>query len=212
MYCNKKIMSVSDINKGLYLSMSIKFCLALCAVAIFGCEESSKSDVIDYRQHTTWRNHGGGPDQSKYVVQNEITKSNVKDLEVEWFYSTEDKSSYQFNPVIVDSVMYVLAKNSSLVALDAKSGEELWIHANLTGIARQRINYWESRDGKDKRLIFQMNNNLQAIDAQTGKSILSFGKDGLVSLKEGLNRDPNTLSRVQSPNPGAIFEDLIIMG
>src|SRR5690606_22103171 len=70
----------------------------------------------------------------------------------------------------------------------------------------------ESRDGKDKRLIFQMNNNLQAIDAQTGKSILSFGKDGLVSLKEGLNRDPNTLSRVQSPNPGAIFEDLIIMG
>jgi len=199
-------------NTGLYSSMTIKFCAILCAVTIFSCEDATKENETNDDQHTSWRNHGGGPDQSRYVVQNEITESNVKDLEVEWFYPTGDKNSYQFNPIIVDSVMYVLARNNSLVALNATTGKEIWIHANLTGIARRGINYWESKDGKDKRLIFQMNNNLQAIDADTGKSILSFGNDGLVSLKEGLNRNPNMLSRVQSPNPGAIFEDLIILG
>jgi quinoprotein glucose dehydrogenase len=57
-----------------------------------------------------------------------------------------------------------------------------------------------------------MNNHLQAIDAQTGKSILTFGKNGLVDLREGLGRDPETLSRAQSNTPGRIFEDLLLMG
>ncbi|OYX11825.1 MAG: quinoprotein glucose dehydrogenase, partial [Algoriphagus sp. 32-45-6] len=77
---------------------------------------------------------------------------------------------------------------------------------------RRGINYWESEDGTQQRLIFQMNGYLQAIDAVTGKSILTFGDQGKVDLREGLDRDPNSFARVQSGNPGAIFEDLIIMG
>ncbi len=80
-------------------------------------------------------------------------------------------------PIVVGTTMYVLAKNQSLVALDATTGKELWIHAGLRGIARRGINYWESPDGKDRRLIFQINNDLQAIDAATGKSILTFGNE-----------------------------------
>lgn len=164
------------------------------------------------RQHTTWTDYGGGPDQSKFVEYDQIQKSNVKELEVAWFYPSGDNNIYQFNPVIVDGVMYVLAKNNSLVALDADTGEEIWIHANLAGIARRGINYWESKDRKDRRLIFQMNNYLQAINAETGESILTFGENGLVDLREGLGRDPNTLVRAQSGTPGKIFEDLIILG
>ena len=108
--------------------------------------------------------------------------------------------------------MYVLAKNQSLVALDATTGKELWIHAGLRGIARRGINYWESPDGRERRLIFQINNNLQAIDAATGKSILTFGTNGLVDLREGLGRDPALVGRVQSGTPGKIFENLLLLG
>jgi len=163
-------------------------------------------------QHLTWMDYGGGPDQSKYVVLDEITKENVSDLEVAWFYPTGDQTGYQFNPIVANGVMYVLAKNNSLVALDATTGEEIWIHANLQGIARRGINYWESEDGSDRRLLFQINNYLQAIDAQTGQSILSFGENGLVDLKRGLDRDPETIARVQSATPGNVFENLLLLG
>src|SRR6185503_3929918 len=76
-----------------------------------------------------WPDYGGTPDQSKYVVTPDLTKSNVAKLAVAWIYPTDDERTYQFNPVIVDGVMYVLAKNSSLVAIDVKSRRELWIHA-----------------------------------------------------------------------------------
>ena len=42
----------------------------------------------------------------------------------------------------------------------------------------------------DRRLIFSANNILQAIDAQTGQAIPSFGIDGRVDLRVGLDRDP----------------------
>ena len=64
--------------------------------------------------------------------------------------------------------MYVLARNNSLVALDASTGREIWIHEGLQGIAPRGINYWESKDRSDRRLLFQMNSYLQAIDARTG--------------------------------------------
>src|SRR5918999_5866393 len=137
-----------------------------------------------------WKDYGGGPDSSKYVPYEQITRANVSQLQVAWTYPTSDTNAYQFNPIVVDNVMYVLAKNNSLVALDATTGREIWIHANLRGIARRGINYWESPDRSDRRLLFQMNNYLQAIDARTGKSILSFGTNGLVDLKDGLGRDP----------------------
>ena len=54
--------------------------------------------------------------------------------------------------------MYVLAKNSSLVALDAATGKEIWIHENLPGLTTRGITYWESKDRKDRRLIFAINN------------------------------------------------------
>src|SRR5690606_37628055 len=67
--------------------------------------------------------------------------------------------------------------------------------------------------GSQKRILFQVNNYLQAIDANTGESILTFGKDGLVDLKEGVSpRDPSSVGGTQSSTPGVVFEDLIIIG
>src|SRR5262245_61330198 len=124
--------------------------------------------------HAAWPDYGGAPDQSKFVVTKDITKKNVSRLQIEWMYPSGDERAYQFNPVIVDGVMYVLAKNSSLVAVDVVTRKELWIHANLRGITNRGINYWQSKDRKQRRLLFVMDDLLQAIDARTGKSIATF--------------------------------------
>lgn len=179
----------------------------LLAFIMSGCGNQIADD-----QHVTWTNYGGGADQSKYSKLDQIDKTNVSQLTVAWEYETGDNSVYQFNPIIVDTIMYVLAKNNSLVALHAATGEEIWIHANLNGIARRGINYWENKDRSDRRLIFQINDYLQQIDAVTGQSIRTFGNDGLVDLRVGLGRDPETIARAQSGTPGTIFENLIILG
>src|SRR5687767_6139371 len=93
---------------------------------------------------TEWSDYGGSPDQSKYAVTPDLTRKNVAKLEVAWSYPTNDERAYQFNPIIADGVMYVLAKNSSLVAIDVRTRKELWIHANLAGITNRGINYWRS--------------------------------------------------------------------
>ena len=164
------------------------------------------------QDYKTWKDYGGGPDSSHFVDLKQIDKSNVNQLETAWIYATGDDRSYVFNPIVVDNVMYVLARNSSLVALDAATGKEIWIHENLPGLATRGIAYWESKDRKDRRLIFTINNHLQEIDARTGKSILTFGNNGLVDLRQGLGRDPDTIVRIQPESPGRIFENLIMLG
>lgn len=182
--------------------------LLLVACVLPSCRMEPAAD----RFYETWEEYGGSPDNSKFVRLDQVTPANVGRLQMAWFYPTGDDDIYQFNPIVVDSTMYVLAKQQSLVALDAATGEEKWVHADLRGIARRGINYWESKDGQDRRLLFQMNDYLQAIDAETGASILTFGENGLVDLRQGLGRDPETISRVQSGTPGKVYEDLIILG
>ncbi|HEY8750167.1 MAG TPA: PQQ-binding-like beta-propeller repeat protein [Tepidisphaeraceae bacterium] len=166
----------------------------------------------DALRHKAWYQYGGDPDQSKYVDLKQITKSNVNQLQVAWNYPASNGTASMFNPIVIDGVMYLLGSDNSLTALDAATGREIWIHANLNGIIKRGINYWESKDRKDRRLIFCMNNTLQAIDATTGKSILSFGDHGSTNLREGLARDPASIGRIQSTTPGQIFENLIFLG
>lgn len=179
----------------------IIFSLAAC----ISCKTSSGD-------HTTWTHYGGTPDQSKFFNGSQITKENVSQLEVAWIYPSGDNLSYFFSPIIVDTTMYVMGKNFSLIAVNVVTGKEIWIHANLMGLTRRGINYWESKDKKDKRLIFTLNNTLQAIDAVTGKTITSFGNGGYVDLREGLDRDPSSIRRMQSMMPGVIYDDLVILG
>ena len=80
--------------------------------------------------------------------------------------------------MIVGNMMYALGRNSSLIALDATTGKEIWVHEGLRGITSRGINYWESKDHKDRRLIFSINSYLQEIDANTGLTVMSFGKNG----------------------------------
>jgi quinoprotein glucose dehydrogenase len=136
-------------------------------------------------------------------------------LQIAWSYPMGDDRKYSFNPVIVDELMYVLGKGNSIVALNASTGKEVWTYspgAATRIITNRGINYWESKDRSDRRLLFASNHALRAIDARTGKAIASFGEGGSVDLKQGLGRDPKAISLVQSTTPGRVFEDLLILG
>jgi len=175
------------------------------------CLGAGGASAVDAAVHRGWEQYGGGPDQSKFVEFTQLTKSNVNQLQIAWTYAAGD-GGYMFNPIVVDGVMYVLGRNESLVALDAATGRELWMRPNLSGIIRTGINYWQSQDARDRRLLLCRQNRLEALDARTGESITSFGTNGSVSLKEGLGRDPESIRRVQSTTPGQIFENLIVLG
>ncbi len=174
--------------------------------------------AADERNFTTWTGYLGGPDSSQYTSLKQVNKNTVKQLEVAWTFPA-GMGNFTFNPIIVNGVMYVLAKNAStIVALDAATGKEIWSH-QVTGPGRggangpanptpRGFNYWESKDKSDKRLIFAAGGYLHAINAKTGDVIQSFGDNGITDIKTGLDRD---IPRVNVNNPGHIFENIVII-
>jgi len=167
--------------------------------------------AADLRSFNTWNQYLGGADSSQYSSLSQINKSNVKQLTVAWSYPTGDNVQYLFNPLVVDGVMYVEAKNNSLVALDAVTGRELWAHAFQGPVTSRGMNYWESKDRADRRIFTTNAGFLTAIDARTGQTVLSFGDNGRTDLRTGLDRDLTDVPPIQTNNPGRIFEDILIM-
>jgi glucose dehydrogenase len=199
-------------------------CAVLILINVSPVQDSKSRDLRSFGQHgngevsdthSTWRAYGGAADGAQYSSLHQIDRSNVHKLKKVWSYQTGDGLPYAFNPLVVDSVMYVMARTNSIVALDASTGKEIWTHltrAKTKLITNRGIDYWESADRSERRLLFAVDNHLQAIDARTGLSIVDFGEGGSTDLREGLGRDPKTLTLVQSFNPGRIFEDLLILG
>jgi quinoprotein glucose dehydrogenase len=157
-----------------------------------------------------WTGYGSGPDNSRYFPSTQISRTNVTGLQVAWTYPFGDSGS---SPIVVRGVIYGRGRNGSLVAIDAATGRERWIHENMAGMTSRGMNYWESADGRDQRLIFAMNSLLQEVDAATGKSVMTFGANGVVDLHVGLDgRDPSSIGNIQSSIPGEVFENLVIVG
>ena len=154
-----------------------------------------------------WRDNLGGPDSSNYADLDQIKKSNVDELEVVWTYPYAVGG---FNPIVVDDVVYLHGRNGSLIALDASTGKEIWIHEGLGGMTSRGINFWQSEDGKDRRLLFSINSFLQAIDARTGLSIPTFGIDGTVDLRTDLLRGEKM--GWNNNSPGKVWKNLLILG
>ena len=161
----------------------------------------------DEKNGKWWHDNLAGPDSSNYVDLDQIKKSNVDEMEVAWTYPY---AAGGFNPIVVDDTVYVSGRNGALVALDASTGKEIWIHEGLNGMTSRGINYWQSDDGKERRLLFSINNFLQAIDARTGLSIPTFGLDGTVDLRSDLPRGEKM--GWNNNSPGKVWKNLLILG
>src|SRR6188472_1372556 len=182
------------------LATAILCAAGIAAVATVGAQPADR----------WWTGYGNGPDNSRYFASSQITRSNVTQLQAAWTYPFGDAGS---SPIVVRGVIYGRGRNGSLVAVDAATGRERWVRENMAGMTSRGMNYWESADGRDQRLIFAMNSLLQEVDAKTGKSIMSFGTNGVVDLRVGLDgRDPESIGNLQSSNPGEVFQNLVIVG
>jgi quinoprotein glucose dehydrogenase len=162
------------------------------------------------KPYTNWTDYGGAADSMQYSALKQINKTNVAKLELAWSYPVPDRrGNFGFNPVVVDGVMYVLGQNNAIVALEAVTGKQIWSHPVEGNIVSQRgINYWQSKDGSDRRLIFGNGSNLVEVNARTGVSINTFGDDGRVNMRVG---EPRPLGG-PSATPGRVFENMILVG
>jgi glucose dehydrogenase len=174
--------------------------------------QSASRTPFDYR---TWDQYLGGSDSSQYSSLDQINRNNVADLEVAWTFETGDYTPL-FNPIVVDGVMYVqsgreVSRGRDYVALNAATGEELWRFEIDGQVGTRGINYWESEDRSDRRLIFINGGAVSAIDAQTGDPITSFGDMGKVDIRTGMESERDPGRPLQNSHPGRVFEDLFIV-
>ena len=159
------------------------------------------------KPYTTWSAYGGGAHSSQYSALEQINKSNVSQLDVAWTYPVN--GTVIFNPLVIDGVMYLTPQNNTIAAVDAATGKEIWRKPQQGGIGARGMNYWESADRKDRRLLFLAGGHLTAISAETGDPIPTFGVNGRVDLRIALARQVN--NPLQTSNPGRIFENTMIV-
>src|ERR1044071_2217810 len=74
-----------------------------------------------------WPTVGNDAGGMKYSALTQITPANVSRLKQAWTYDTgAPATGYTATPIVIDNVMYLPVRNTTIVALKADSGTELW--------------------------------------------------------------------------------------
>ncbi len=189
-----------------------KYLSLISAAALFltGCQDVTTTNT-DFSRYTNWSSYLGGPDRNHYSTLSQITLENVTELKVAWSYSTPDSGQMQMNPIVVDTILYGVTAALRAVALDARTGSEIWIFGdslNQENSTSRGVSYWK-KDG-DERILFTQGANLFALNAKTGERISSFGESGKIDLHSGLPLNAKD-KFVVSNTPGTVYKDLIVM-
>jgi quinoprotein glucose dehydrogenase len=160
-----------------------------------------------------WPSYGGDNGSQKYLPLDQINASNVSRLETSWEWNSVDNTivasniandnaqtqpaGYKATPIVIGDTMFVPTSFGSIVALDAVSGDEIWVFdtkawefgrpTNL-GYNTRGVAYWEGNG--EQRIFFATNDsNLWSIDAETGEPDPAFGDNGKIDLTKGLGRE-----------------------
>ena len=192
---------------------------AILIGAFVGCLSFTGLAAAPPAPNTTWSTFGGTAADANYSALRQIDRTNVSKLEMAWKYDSADQVGYVMAPIVAGRTLYGAGHNGSLVAIDGATGKEIWVHTfppsagrRGTGVSAYRgLNYWESKDGSDRRILVQVDGFLQAIDAITGNLVETFGDHGKVDMKTGMTR-PSATSSMGSRSPGQVFENLLILG
>jgi len=190
---------------------------------------SSASAIVQAQQGATngeWRVYGGDAGSTKYSPLDQINAANVKDLEVTWRWKAENFGprpdyNWEVTPLMVGGVLYFTAgSRRDVVAADAATGETLWMYRLDEGERGDRAVRTQNRglafwtDGKDDSRIILITPGFQlvALDAKTGRPVPTFGKDGIVELTDGLDRDVVKPGQIGSSSPAIVIRDVIVVG
>jgi quinoprotein glucose dehydrogenase len=144
-----------------------------------------------------WRTYGGDLGNTHYSPLDQISASNFDKLEVAWRFKTTNlgprpENNLETTPLMANGVVYATAgTRRSVVALDAGTGELLWVHGESEGargtaaprpLSGRGLSYWT--DGREERILYVTPGyRLVALNAKTGNPVSGFGRDGVVDLK-----------------------------
>jgi quinoprotein glucose dehydrogenase len=175
-------------------SMAVALALALSASVMAGIALAAAAED---GANVEWPTYAGNWDASKYRPLDQINASNFNQLEVVWRFKTDHignrpEFKLEGTPLEIGGVIYATAgSRRGVIALDAGSGELLWVHGEHEGargaaaprqLSGRGLAYWS--DGKEARVLYVTPGYfLIALDAKTGQRVSSFGDNGAVDLK-----------------------------
>ena len=172
-----------------------------------------------------WPTYGGDLGHTRYSALDQIDADNFSDLEVAWRFKTENLGPrpefvFQSTPLMVDGVLFTTAgTRRAAVAIDAETGELLWIHRLNEGergagaprqLSGRGLTYWD--DGADGQIFYVTPGyRLIALNARTGDRMADFGEDGLVDLRLGLDQDLDLVTADIGLHAAPIIANGVIM-
>src|SRR5205823_3518531 len=145
-----------------------------------------------------WRHYGADTGNTRYSPLDQITAANFKDLQIAWRFKADalgSRPEYQLEatPLMVGGVVYSTAgTRRAVVALDAATGEMLWMHSEREGprgasaprqLSGRGLAYWSDGANDSRILYVTPGYRLIALNAKTGVPVVGFGDNGVVDLK-----------------------------
>src|SRR5215469_12988681 len=137
-----------------------------------------------------WSSYAADLTGARYRPLGQINGANFNDLEIAWRFKTDNLGTrpefkLEGTPLMVGGVLYASGGNRrSVFALDAATGELLWVHGEHEGargaaaprqLSGRGVAYWS--DGKEERILYVTPGyRLVALDAKTGVPVKSFGE------------------------------------
>ena len=209
------------INRSTLSSIMIAATLVFPAAAL-----SQQGTSVDEGDWPSW---AGSWNASRYSPLDQINADNVNDLEIAWQWSTQGFGPgtdfvNPSTPIEVDGVLYAnVGTTRNVVALDATSGQVLWMYRYDEGDrfdeaprkgAGRGVAYY---DNGDKSRIFDISPGYQLIslDPETGILDPDFGDSGKVDLYVGVRNgdDPRfAYPDIGISAPPFIMNDVIVVG
>ncbi len=174
-----------------------------------------------------WTTYGGDLGNTRYSGLDQINADNFNKLQIAWRFKTDHQGprpefQLESTPLMVHGVLYTTAgSRRAVLALDATTGELLWTHSENEGargaaaprqLSGRGLAYWT--DGKEERIIYVTPGyRLVALDAKTGLSIASFGKNGMVDLKLDDDQEIDLVNgEVGLQSAPAVAKNVVVIG
>ena len=125
-----------------------------------------------YTEPNNWLTYFGDYGGVRHRTLNQINSTNVQNLRLDWIYQTGETGAFETVPLVVDGVMYITAPKGIAVALDAKSGRQLWRykHSFPEGRNLSGVNRGMAISG-DRLFMVTPDSNVVALEAKTGRKI-----------------------------------------
>jgi len=119
-----------------------------------------------------WALHGHDLGGQRFATLALIDTTNVAQLAPAWSWHSGVKATFQTTPIVVDTVMYVSLPFSSVAALDARTGRELWRYRHESRSERLCCGPANRGVAVAEGMVFvgTVDGRLVALDASTGEN------------------------------------------